>query len=263
MNFDNKAPSRLFPRRDPAGIERLLEGWDTRADGRARTLGATEIDDCLPWGGLPLSALHEIFAGAPGGIGAATGFCAALVARLTGENDGLVLWCESARALDAGGLYAPGLVRFGLAPRRVIAVRARDDDDALWAMEQGLGAGRIAAVVAEIAGISPVQTRRLQLAAETHGATALILRPHDPAAETHGASAAVTRWRIDARAGAGADDGDRPGLGRARWRAEMFRCRGGEPHAWEMEWCDETGGFTVAAALRDGPDRPDASRLAG
>ncbi len=264
MTSDRRPSLRPFPRRDPAGIERLrervraLEGWGGGRDGGTLSLGAAAIDSRLPWGGLPRGALHEVFAGGPGAIGAATGFCAALAARLVkASGGGMVLWCEAGRALDAGGLYAPGLARFGLAPERIVAVRAGSDADALWAMEQGLGAGRVAAVVGEITGMPLKASRRLQLTAEAHGVTALILRPHDPAPAP---SAAVTRWRIAALAAGQPQDGRQAP---ARWRAEMFRCRGGGVHAWEMEWHDETSGFTVVAPVRHRPAMPRASRMAG
>lgn len=270
MTRPDRSPSpRPFPRRDPAGMERLrdrvraLEGWGTDGDtrhGAVLSLGVSAIDTRLPWGGLPRGALHEVFAAGPGDAGAATGFCAALAALLLRDDaisqGGTVLWCEGGHRLDAGDLYAPGLARFGIAPERLIAVRARTDADALWAMEEGLRAGRLAAVVGEIADITPTRTRRLQLAAEEHGTAALLLRPRSPKPAP---SAALTRWRIAARPSVEDGTDAEP----ACWRAELFRCRGGGGDTWEVEWCDETGGFTVAAAVRDRPAVPDAPRLAG
>jgi protein ImuA len=227
------------------------------------------MDSRLPWGGLPRGALHEIFAADVDDAGAATGFCAALAALLlknrpdssgAAETPGPVLWCEGARTLDAGGLYAPGLARFRLTPEDLIAVRVTRDDDVLWAMEEGLRAGRLAAVIGELDGISLTASRRLQLAAEESGGTALLLRPHSA---TPAPSAALTRWRIAARPETSLAEKNEPGLGAAGWRAEMFRCRGGGQHAWEVEWRDETGGFTLVAPFRDGPAVPRPSRMAG
>ena len=262
---------RPFPRRQPETLARLRDevrrlertiAPDAGAAGTV-TFGVADIDRHLPWGGLPRGALHEVIAEDPG---AGVGFVAMLAARLAKSTDGpdgpdgpdgMVLWCEGARTLDAGALYAPGLKRFGLAPERVICVRARADRDALWALEEGLGGG-LAAVVGEVGAVTLTEGRRLQLAAETAGVTALLLRP-PAAADVPGA--ALTRWRLGALPGATTPG--MPGVGRARWRAELFRCRGGAAHEWEMEWRDETGDLALAAPLRDRPDRTQPARLAG
>ena len=54
-------------------------------------------------------------------------------------------------------------------------VTASRDDEILWAVEEGLRAPGLAAVVGEI-GPLPGGSRRLQLAAERSGVTALLLR---------------------------------------------------------------------------------------
>ena len=244
---------------------------------RAAALGADLLDAHLPGGGLPLGALHEIEGGrAEWDDGAATGFCVGLLARLlaTGSESGNgrgrdskpVLWVSPWR-----DLYAPGLKAFGLDPGRLIQVRAGAATEVLWAMEEGLRCTRLAAVVGELDGLDRGPGRRLQLAAEAGGVTALVLRrglrPARPARA--GASAAVTRWRVEAEPFAGRADqsSERP-----RWRVELLRCRGAAPGQWCLEWDDAAGGFAVAAALRDRPSafgagRPgagaDRPRLAG
>ncbi len=251
---------RPFPRRAPETLARLkdevrrLERAIAPDTGHVVKLGVADIDHHLPWGGLARGALHEVIAE---DAGAAVGFAAVLAARFAEGADNMVLWCEGARTLDAGALYAPGLARFGLAPERVIAVRARTDRDALWALEEGLGAD-LAAVVGEVGRVSLTESRRLQLAAEAAGTPALLVRPR-AAAEMPGA--ALTRWLLAALPGA-VEPGI-PGVGRARWRAELFRCRGGTAATWEMEWRDETGDLALAAPLRDRPHRAEPARLAG
>ncbi len=131
------------------------------------------------------------------------------------------------------------------------------DRDARWALEEGL-AGGLAVVVGEVGAVTLTESRRLQLAAEAAGATALLLRPRAAAAAP---GAALTRWRLAALPGA--VEPGMPGVGRARWRAELFRCRGGAAATWEMEWRDETGDLALAAPLRDRPDRTQPARLAG
>lgn len=229
---------------------------DGRIDGQNGGLfgfGAPEIDGLLPRGGLEIGALHEAIAA---DAGAATGFCAALIGRIPSSRP--VLWCEGRHALDHGRLYGPGLARFGLDPGRLILVRARRDEDVLWAMEEGLRSGGPAAVLGEARAVSMTAARRLQLAAAENGVAAFLIRPRGGDAA---ASAAATRWRM----AADSEEGDRrePGIGPPRWRAEMFRCRGGAARTWTMEWHDETGRFAVADAVRDRPDRTQPARLAG
>ena len=283
----------------PTSLEQLkaqirqLEGFGGALTGtRQKVLpfGVDAIDRHLPGGGLLRGALHEIFAD---DAGIATAFCALLAGRLAGDAENhAILWCERPWTLDAGALYGPALLQFGIDPARMILVRPRRDADALWAMEEGLRCGRIAAVVGEITDMSLTASRRLQLAAEETGVTALMLRPKT---EKPTPSAAVTRWRLDAvehetgdtgvsRITERANDNDRkqpgttgltfdgppgldsdgpPGLGAARWRAELFRCRGGVAANWMMEWNDETGNFSLAAEICDRPPVPSAAGLAG
>tara|TARA_B100000676_G_scaffold10081_1_gene9325 strand:+ start:1377 stop:2087 length:711 start_codon:yes stop_codon:yes gene_type:complete len=232
--------------------------------------GIDEIDDRLPGGGLARGALHEVFA-ADSGI--ATAFCALLAGRLAKDAENAsVLWCERPWTLDAGALYGPALLQFGIDPARLILVRVRRDNDALWAMEEGLRCGQVAAVVGELDDISLTASRRLQLAAEETGVTALSLRSK---VDKPPPSAAATRWRLDAvtrekdqpRANHNNDFLNTPpalpGLGAARWQAELFRCRGGTSANWMMEWNDETGDLSVAAEIRNRPPVQVAARLAG
>src|SRR3546814_13775616 len=61
----------------------------------------------------------------------------------------------------------------GLPPDRVLYAEARSDKEVLAVMEEGLRHGGLAAVVGEVARVSMASTRRLQLAAEEGGTTAL------------------------------------------------------------------------------------------
>ena len=228
-------------------------------------LGVAAIDRILPGGGLARSALHEILgAGGDEEDGAlAAAFAAAILGRL--EKDGIVLWC-----LPRPDLYGPGLAAHGLDPGRVVLVRAPRDAEILWAMEEGLRAPGILAVVGEVGTLPTVASRRLQLAAERSGITALLLRrwrnSGQAAHERALPNAAVTRWRITALPSHAAPG--EPGVGRPRWRVELLRCRGGEPASWEipgempggMEVPDATDHVSLAAALADRPAAPIASQ---
>jgi protein ImuA len=265
-------------RPDPALLESLrarirkLDGVAPAADGGpcALPLGAAAIDAALPWGGLPRASLHELVgddASVDGGNAAAAGFSAALLGRFAAATGAPVLWCRR-----GPGLYGPGLARFGLGPECLVVARTGSATAVLWAMEEGLASGALAAVLGEVETVSTTARRRLQLAAEKGGTAAFLLR------SAHGApvwGAAVTRWRIGAAPTSfplAPDGRDLSGVGAARWRVELVRCRGARPSgaarhtqndapglsealaAWLVDWQDEpTGGFTVVAELRGGP----------
>jgi protein ImuA len=235
------------------------------------------IDRALPGGGLARGALHEIL-----GVGGdeedgtlAAAFAAHILGCLTrpptspsrsltqpgpslsapgsGEGRGevgVILWCQS-----RPDLYGPGLALHRLDPGRVLLVRASRDAEILWAMEEGLRAPGIVAVVGEVGSLPMVASRRLQLAAERSGITAFLLRRWrdggQAVRERALPNAAVTRWRIAALPSRPMRD--EPGVGHPRWRIELLRCRGGEPGCWEMEVPHATDHVSLAAALADRP----------
>ena len=209
------------------------------AGGRraALSFGLAPIDGALPWGGLPLGCLHEVTGG--GDPGASSLFVAGLAARLEGP----VLWC-----LRRADLYAPGLAARGLLPERLLIALATSPAGMLWAMEEGLRHGGLAAVIGEPVRLGLTAGRRLQLAAESSATTAFALLP--PEREGREPSAAVTRWRVTP---APSPPLAVPGLGRARWRLELLRCRGGAPGSWIVEACDATGRLALPAGLADRP----------
>jgi len=207
--------------------------------------GDPGVDACLPGGGLPLGALHEV---AASGRGAETGelqaaFAAVLLGRIAPRKP--VLWVA-----PVADLYPPGLP--GLNPARLILASPRDDAGVLAAMETGLREGGLAAVVGEIgnwgAAGARVASRRLVFACEQHAATSFVLRrfPYGGAREDRQASAAATRWRLAPAPG-------------SQWRVELEQARGGRPGAWLMEVADdETNPLRVVAALVDHAVAPTA-----
>jgi protein ImuA len=203
------------------------------------------VDDRIATGGLRLDALHEVAPGSPGmgDDAAATLFTAGVAARAWGP----VLWVVRRR-----DLFAPGLYQAGLSPERLLYAEANDDAELLALMEEGLRHRGLGAVIGEVKRASMANTRRLQLAAEGGRTIALLMKRHareggDPLAVP---SAAVTRWRV-----AAAPSTPLPvaGIGRPRWRVELARQRGGEPHHWTLEACDETGRLALPARLVDRP----------
>jgi protein ImuA len=230
---------------------RTIERGGAARPGRVLRLGLAAVDAALPDGGLGLGAVHELGGtGEVEAMGAATGFCAALLSRLMSREAGPVLWCTA-----RDDLYAPGLARLGLDPDRLLVLRARREAERLWAMEEGLGYAALAAVICEVGSPGLVAGRRLQLAAERGGVTGFLLcRPEAVRRlDARPASAAVTRWRL---AAVPSDRTLAGGPGAPRWRAELLRCRGGRPGDWIVEWDHATGGFRLAAAVRDGSVDP-------
>lgn len=264
--------------------------------------GVAVIDGHLPWGGMPRRAVHEVFAPleaarngpeAAAAMGPAAGFAVLLLARLARHdsghgtasdmagNDGLaragtVLWVArggrggrnrhgGARSGMAGfSPYGPGLGAFGLDAGRLLLVRAASDREALWAVEEGLATPALAGVLAEVEEVDLTASRRLQLTAE-RGGVALLLRPPGLPPSP---GAAVTRWRVGAAPpspGAALvrnTEGAR-GVGPARWRVDLMRCRGGAPGGWFVEWCDATGDLALAAPVVDRPLGAPRFALAG
>lgn len=210
-----------------------------QADGKragVTPLGIAEIDGMLPWGGLPRGCLHDVTG--PPSDGAAIGFTAWLTSLLGAQ--GWVLWCRSERrGVEAGQLYGPGLAQFGIDMRRLLFVKAETAKDLLWAMEEGLRARRFAVVIGEGATPDLGQTRRLQLAAEAGGATALMILLD----KAGGISAAMTRWAVRAVAAENPTQ--------VRWHLRLERCRGGAHGAWHVEWNDETLRLGLSAPLAD------------
>ncbi len=189
-------------------------------------LGVPEIDRVLPGGGLRLGRIHEV-----GGDEAATGFCAALLARVAETDDaapGALLWL--ARGED---LYPPGLVRYGIAAGRLRVVSGlRRGADALWALEEALRCRAVCGVVAEVDRVDPTAGRRLTLAAEGTAALALALaRGREVGGRRSGrCAAAASRWRVT---GHPVGEARTP---RTRWRVELLHCRGGRPTDRIVDW---------------------------
>ena len=205
-------------------------------DFGALTLGIPALDSALG-GGLSRGALHEIAALSEPHLFAATGFTLGLIARWRGP----VVWiAEDMAVAESGAPYGPGLDAFGLAPERLIAVTATHRRDVLWAMEESLHCRAAGAVIGELrhGDIDAVATRRLSLAAASHGATALLLRAQ-PASD---ASTAATRWIVAAK-----PSQPRYGPGPPCFAVQLKRNRRGPLGAWTLEWSDTDERFVLAA----------------
>ena len=244
MSASSPAEARLAVLREQV---RAIESAGRAAGRGVLSFGIAEVDGRLAGGWLPRVALHEAAPATPdlGDEAAATLFVAALAARAGGD----VLW-----ALSRRDLFAPGLAQAGLAPERVLYADCRDENELLAVMEEGLRHGGLGAVVGEAGRVGMAAARRLQLAAEEGGSLGLLLRRWrrrgaDPLGQP---SPAVTRWRIACAPSAALA---MPGVGRARWRVELARQRGGAPHHWLLEAPDAEARLTLPARSGDRPDQ--------
>jgi len=241
-------------RREITAISQCFAPLPARGRTGRLAFGLEAVDDRLS-GGLPLAALHEIRADETRASGALTGFAAALLARLAALTTKPILWVEEEMALgEAGHPFGSGLARFGLDPSRLIVIRARRAEDALWTLEEGLRCTGLAAVLAVIRAspnaLDLTASRRLALRAAAHGVMGLLLRQASEAEP----GAAATRWRISPQPAA-VTDGFAEGIGRPAWRAELEKNRVGPVGRFDLEW-DHAGKCFVQSAAADPVARP-------
>ena len=210
-------------------------------------LGVKEIDNVLPWSGLPRAGIHEVI----GDRGSALGFLVFLLTKFT-NNHTSAIWC-----FQRTSLYAPGLYLFGLDPECVIAIRTKKLNHTLWVLEEALRANCLGAVCGEVHNITSVASKRLQLAARVGKTPCLLFLGN----ESSVVSASTTRWRIspvntnayDGISGAGF-------LKEPLWRIELLRCRGTSGnHQWMVKWSHETNYLSMATPLAN---RPRTSKTA-
>ena len=215
-------------------IERIETSGEAHALHKA-ALGHAGADAMLQ-GGLAKAAVHEVFSEGHQSA-AATGFIAGLAGRLTPRRP-LVWVRQDFSELESGALSMSGLCELGLDPRLLVTVRAADADAALRTAADALACDALGVVVLEVWGearqLDLVASRKLTLAAQASGVTALLLR----VAATPQPSTAETRWIVRAAHSP-------PGASGTAWGAPVFdaqlvRNRHGPVGRWIMEWkCDE------------------------
>jgi protein ImuA len=221
-------------------IERIETSGDAHALNKV-ALGHAGADAVLQ-GGLAMAAVHEVFSEGHQSA-AATGFIAGLAGRLTPRQP-LVWVRQDFSELESGVLSMSGLCELGLDPRLLVTVRAADVDAALRTAADALACDALGVVVLEVWGearqLDLVASRKLTLAAQASGVTALLLR----VAAVPQPSTAETRWIVRA---AHSPPGT-PSMPAAPWAAwgapvfaaELVRNRHGPVGRWIMEWkCDE------------------------
>jgi len=227
-------------------------------------LGHGPADAALK-GGLATGALHEVFAEQPGHEGTACGFALGLAMRAAGTKS--LLWIrQDFSALEAGDIFACGLLELDLDPSRILLFRASHAKDALRAAGEGLACAGLGAVILETYGESKLfdlsLSRRLTLAAARHGVATIFFR----ASAMPSSSAAETRWIVRAHA----SQSENENWGMPVFAASLARNRHGTTGHWVMEWNADDGAFRetahhrpLAAAVFDRPAEAGAQRRYG
>jgi protein ImuA len=218
----------------------------------AWTWGCAALDGALESGaarGLALGAVHEWAPATPADRAAPVGVVLRLLARL--PRPGPLLWVQTAEsAASHGRPYGPGLRDTGLDPQRLIHVRVATLSDGLWALEEGVRSGAVAAVVG--VGLAPdfTASRRLALASGTSGVPCLLLPREAPSL-----SAAASRWRVAHRPSL-PDPLDARSPGAPCWSLTLARARSAAPGSWAVTWHEPAHHFALAAPVADGAAAP-------
>jgi protein ImuA len=224
-----------------------LEGARVSESAATVALGHHEIDARLD-GGLARGRLHEVFASEEEDAGAGAGF-AAMLAHLVGcvaDRTGAVVWLRQEEADAKAPLHGPGLAELGLDPAGLVLGLLPDALSVLRVAAEVVRCADVGAVVIELwrapRALDLTASRRLAVAAEGSGVTALLLRIlAEPSA-----SAAHTRWQVRS-APAVPLAANAPGF--PTLDVELSRQRGGKAGGrWCVEWDRDQAIFRAAGS---------------
>jgi protein ImuA len=190
-----------------------LEGMQRRF---ARAVSVCEtVDRSLPCRGLPLGCVHEIKGSS---LANAIVFASLLSARI--PQTGTIFYVAPDRS------FCPlGLLPYNVRPEQWIHVTARCSKDLAWTVLEAIRCPQVSVVLAVIKTVDLTFSRRLQLAAESSGATGFLLGDMAPSA----IASAITRWRISPVSGPSGR-----GFNEAYWALELSYCRSGRPGKWTL-----------------------------
>jgi protein ImuA len=193
----------------------LLEEVDRRFS-RAVSV-CKDVDDALPYRGLPLGCVHEMKGGS---LASAIAFAGLLAARI--PSKGAIVYVASDRSF-----HPLGLLPYGARMEQWIHISARRSEDRAWTVLEALRCPQVSAVLAVMKRADLTYCRKLQLATENSGATGFLLGDiySEPVAS------AITRWQISSIV---APPGH--GLDELFWALELLYCRGAQPRKWIAAW---------------------------
>jgi protein ImuA len=179
---------------------------------------ADAVDLWMPHGGLPVGCIHEVKGVR---LASALAFSSILSARIAGAQ-GNIVYIAPDRSL-----HPLGLLPYGMRLDRLLLVSVRRSRDLAWAAMEALRCPQVSAVMTVLDGVNLTDSRRLQLAAESSGATGFLLG-HVTSAPI---AAPITRWRVSSNVGKPGQRFDEPA-----WTLDLLYCRGGRPGSWTIEW---------------------------
>jgi protein ImuA len=210
-----------------------LEGGRSHAVHGGFTTGHEGLDSGLG-GGFARGRIHELFGREAQDAGSASAFAMLLALRASAEGRSM-LWLRTDKAVrQCGTLYGPGLAELGVDPAALLLGIMPDDKAVLRAAADALRCTALGAVVIECWGnpaiLDLTASRRLALAAENAGTTAIFLRLDAVSSP----SAAETRWQV-AAAPSSPLAANAPG--HSVFDIVLLRRRAGlDGLAWRMEW---------------------------
>lgn len=218
------------------GLDQLLDRtpclWKGRQPNHVQAVlpsGDTRLDRHLPGGGWPRGAVSELISERPG-LGEFSLLFPALAAAGR-EGRWLLLvdppWVPYPAALHGNGLDL----------EQLLVIRSGNHKESLWACEQALRSMPGSIVLAWPDEIRFAALRRLQLAAESRGATSFLFRP---GAAASASSPAALRIKLDT-------------VGDAM-RIEILKCRGSRPaHPLLLQppHCSQRGHHEASPGGRD------------
>ena len=207
--------------RHPA-LEKLRERLDALEETRrrfSRTIPVADaVDRWMPHGGLPAGCIHEVKGAS---LASALAFSSILSARIAGDQ-GNIVYIAPDRSL-----HPLGLLPYGTRLDQFLLVSVSRSQDLAWAVMEALRCSQVSAVMTVLDGVDLTDSRRLQLAAESSGATGFLLG-HAMSAPI---AAPITRWKVSSHVGKPGQRFDEPA-----WKLDLLYCRAGQPGSWTVEW---------------------------
>jgi protein ImuA len=149
-------------------IRRMEGARPVARDDAPLSAGCAALDRLLPDGGLRRGWLTE-WLGVEGG---GAGTLALIAAREACLDGGALVVMDRGRRF-----YPPAAAALGIDLEATIVVRPQNLKDELWALDQALRCGGVAAVWAPLESVDDRTFRRLQLAAEEGGGVGFLVRP--------------------------------------------------------------------------------------
>lgn len=217
-----------------------LQGIRNVVNGQPVNVGLGIMNRSFPNSSFPLGAIHEFCCTKAEDASASCAFIAGIAGALM-QKGGAAIWASTSRMI-----FPPALKYFGIDPDQIIFIDLQKQKDVLWVVEEALKCQGLAAVIGEIPELNFTASRRLQLAVEQSRVTGFILRHTQ---RNPGITASVARWKITSLPTV--IENDMPGVGFARWQAELLKIRNGTPASWQIEWC--AGRFRAASTLTSIP----------